>query len=381
LPYIDTTQFRTAMLGYGGGMDAGWYWHGRTSHASINYVLGYNGNATYEALNGFDHDISLSWNKSVSRRLSYSLIGMAQSTTVSGFLFQKVSNPAAGSSADPANAGSTAGAAPPVQVPGATNTILSPARRNTAMLAATLSYAASPRLSWNVTLHGQRLLPSSDNVQGGQATMRYRGGTDGSANVSVSYALSRRTSVGSEMTYSRTFSTLSTIQVGSAAVAVSRTLSRAWFSSAAIGYGLGAYSLKGTGASVRRYDLTGRGTIGASFESSTLTASVAERMGDSYGFGAARTWNAEIAGNWHPKRGHWSFQSSAGYERMTGLLVNVMQAAIFRAGITRKLSANVSCGVDGGYAWGNAQGSASLGQHSQDGFRLSLIWHPAVTFW
>src|SRR5215467_914950 len=83
------TPLERYLLGYGGGFDAGLYLPGRTSRASIDYSLSYNGNTSYEALNGFDHRLFFSWTNILTRSLSVSVSGVADSTTVQGFLFQQ----------------------------------------------------------------------------------------------------------------------------------------------------------------------------------------------------------------------------------------------------------------------------------------------------
>ena len=361
------------MLWFGGGVDAGWYLPGKTTQASFDYSLAYNGNATYESLSGFDHNLVFSWNTKLTRRISLSVAGTGTSTTVNGFLFRSVAN----SAPDLSDAGTLAGSLTPAGTAGATNTLLFPARRQTAMVATTLTYSASRRVTWHVRTHGQRLLPSRPGDTSGQQTLGYGGETDTGANVALSYTLSRRTVLGADADYFRTFSPLGRTQVGSGGFTLTRVLSRWWFGSAQAGYGLGNYALEGSRTTIRRPDFRGSGTLGYSFNTHALSLSVERRIGDSYGFGAARTQQANLIWTWSPKHHKWGIEATGSYERLTGNLVNEIQSAIFRASLTRRLTNTLSCAAEGVYTWGIGQAASSLGRQNQDVARLSVVWRPA----
>jgi len=365
------------MLGYGGGVDAGLYLPGKTTRASLNYNLGYNGNSTYSELNGFDHSLFFSLTRSLTRKLSFSLTGAGESTTVSGFLFQQV----AGSTPDLSNAGALAGSLAPAGTAGATQTILYPGRRQTATVATTLSYSPSTRLSWHMSLHGQRLLPSHSSGPNAQQTLGYPGETDTGASLSLAYTLSRRTSFGAEAGYYRSMSQLGRTQSGSGGLSLTRVLSRRWFGSATVGYGLGDFFIAASQTTVRRPDFQGSATLGTTFDAHTLSLSTAQRIGDSYGLGAQRTMEGNLSWIWHPRRQKWSFQATAAYERLTGGQVDKIQSAVFRGALTRRLTARLSCTGEGGYTWGIVQASSSLGRQTQNGARFSIVWRPAGTLW
>jgi len=377
-PNAAGTPIQSYTLGYGGGVDAGLYLAGRTSRASLDYSLGYNGTPTYAELNGFDHNLSFSWTRSLRRTFSLSVKGTAESITVAGFLFQPVVN----SAPDLSNAGALAGSLASVGTAGATQTILYPGRRQTATAAATLSHSASRRLSWQLGMHAQRLLPSSSSDPSTQQKTGYPGATTDGVDLSLSYSLSRRTSVGAEASYFRTVSQLGGMQAGAGGFSMTRVLSRRWFGSAQVGYGLGDYSTAASKTSVLRPDFTGRATLGTSIDAHMLTVSAGQRLGDSYGFGAQRTTDASLAWTWHPRQQKWSFQATGAYEWLTGLEASKIQSAVFRGFLTRRLTGTLSCAVEGGYMWGlSNSGSLNLGQQNQNGLRLSLVWRPGGTLW
>jgi hypothetical protein len=366
------------LLGYGGGFDAGLYLPGKTGRASLDYSLNYNGNTSYGELNGFDHRLFLSWTKTLNRSFSLSVTGTGESTTVQGFLFQQPASAAP----DLSNAGALAGSLAPSGAAGATQTILYPARRQTATVGATLTYAASARSSWNVNLYGQRLLPSNSYNSITQQRSGYPGETDGGASLGFSYSVSRRTSVGAELGYFRGVSPLGTTQALSGGFSLTRVLSRRWFTSVLAGYGIGDYFIAASQTTVHRPDFTGRATLGTTLDAHTIYLSAAQRIGDSYGFGAQRTLDGSLAWIWHPKRRQWAFQASAGYERLTGIQVEKLQSAVFHGSLTRRLAATLSCTAEGGYTWGIGQSPAySLGRQTQNGIRISLVWRPAGTLW
>jgi hypothetical protein len=372
------TPAESYLLGYGGGFDAGFYLPGKTNRASIDYSLGYNGNTTYSQLSGLDHVLSLSWTKTLTRSFSLSVTGTGESTTVQGFLFQQPVSTAP----DLSNAGTLAGSLAATVAAGRTQTILYPGRRQTATAAVTLSYASSVRSSWHVSLNGQRLLPSNSNNSGAQQNIGYPGETNGGVNLAYSYSLSRRTSFGVELGYFRGISALARTQTLSSGFSLTRVLSRRWFSSATAGYGYGDYFVPATKTTVRRPDFTGRATLGATFDSHTLSLSAAELIGDSYGFGAQHTLDGELAWMWHPKRQKWAFQASAAYERLTGLQVDKLQSTMFRGVLTRRLTAKLSCAAEGTYMWGLGQATgANFGRQTQNGARFSLVWRPSGTLW
>lgn len=376
LPNATGEPSKSDTLAYGAGVDAGLYLPGKTTQASIDYNLNYNGYENYGDLNGFDHYLFLSWKRHLTPSLSLALSGTAESLTVAGYLFQSV----AGSTLDLSNAGLLAGSLTPTPAAGATQTILYPGRRKTALGTATLSYAASPRVSWQVSMYGQRLLPTASSPTSGQTAVGYPGATDAGADLSFTYAKSRRTSFGAEVGYYRAVSQSGRTQSGSAGFSVTRVLSKRWFGSALVGYGLGDYSAAGSGTTTLRPDFQGRATLGTSFDAHSLSVSVAQRIGDSYGFGAQRTMEANLSWTWHPKGRKWTFLTNGAYERLTGMQVNKIQSAFIRAALTRQLTTTLSCMAEGVYTWG-LQSSSSLGQQSQEGFRFSLVWRPAGTLW
>jgi hypothetical protein len=378
VPIGSGTLLDNYTLGYGGGLDAGLFLPGRTGRASLDYRLGYNGNLPYGELNGFDHSLFFSWRRILTRTLSLYLTGTAETVTVAGYLFQ----PFVSSPADLSSTGTLSGSLTQVTTPGATQTILYPGRRQTATMAATVSYAVSGRFNWHVSMRGQRLLPSNSHDSGAQEGVGYPGETEGGAGLGLTYSLSRRTSFGADINYSRTMSPLGKTQAASGGLTVTRVLSRRWFGSATAGYGLGNYFVAISHTNVSHPDFTGRAVLATSFDGHTLSLAAAQRIGDSYGFGAHHTMDGSLAWIWHPKQQKWSFQAAGSYERLNGGQVDKIQSAVFRGTVARRLTRTLSCTVEGGYAWGVSNKPAtSLEQRTQQGARLSLVWRPAGTLW
>jgi hypothetical protein len=377
VPNAGGTASESYLLGYGGGLDAGLYLPEKTGRVSLVYNLGYNGNSTYTQLNGSDHRLSFSWTRNLTRTLSISLTGAGESVTVQGFLFE----PATGTTPDRSRINALAGSLVPTGAAGATSSILYPGRRQTATMAAMLSSSASRRFTWHITVTGDRLLPTSSYDSRTRTRLGYSGETDGGANLTIFYALSRRTSFGGNFAYFRTMSPLGTTQAELGGLMVTRVLSRRWFGSATAGYGFGDYFLRAIQTSFRRPDFTGNVALGTTLNSHTLSMSVSQRLSDSYGLGAQRSREANLGWGWLPKRTKWGFRVTAGYERLTGMQVGEIQSAVFRGILTRRLTAKLSYTAEGGYTWGIAQASASLGRQTQNGARFSLVWRPSGTMW
>ena len=72
--------------------DMGWYATGRQTQAFVDYSLGYNGNAQFSQLDGFDQVLMFGLQTKPSPRWTLVLNGQGESTTYGGFLYEPSSS-------------------------------------------------------------------------------------------------------------------------------------------------------------------------------------------------------------------------------------------------------------------------------------------------
>lgn len=384
VPVTDALGTSTRPLGtvFGGGWSAdfGWYVPGRRTAAFVDYAVAYDGNLRYSGLNGFDHALSLGLQTKLTPRVTFTLDANAESATFAEFLFGPSGSLALGQqSSTPGQIG--AGLAGSVTPVGVTSSPLAftlfGARRRDASGGFGLVFSQSPRTFWHVSARGLRSLPTeSRDALGG--SLVFPGVTTALVAAGLTYSWSRQTEIGFDVDYSRSYSSFTQIQIGSASASLSRVLGRQWFLHLRGGYGVMS-ELRTAMSSPLRRDYNGGGGIGTKVGANTFVATVRRGIADSYGLGAANTTGAEMAWIWHRPNGNWTVESAASYERLAGRTIQVIQGWLGQASVTRRLSRRTSVTAQAVYASDSGHYSAGgFTGLTRRGVRLSINWTPGV---
>jgi hypothetical protein len=366
------------MLVGGASSEFGWYLTRRTTQFFADYVVAYNGNTQFSNLNGFDHILSFGLQAKIAPRVTLVLDGAGESTTFGEFLYLPTQSAAtAGQSGTPEQLGGALTGS--TVIPGVTNSPLSLAlyggRRRDFSGGARLVVVATPRLTWNVSVRGVRDLPSVVGGPGSSPSIPYGGVTEGMAAWGFTYTLSRRTTVGADLSYARSYWGAHNVQIASGTVALTRVLAPRWFATLDAGYG----AMAETEAGVRgpfRGQYVGGASLGATLRNNTFVITGHRAASDNYGLGAFSTTEGQLAWDWHSTNRAWSVRASAAYQRLTGQGVGPIAGWMYLAGLTRRLSRNLTLVAEAVYATETGLTTGGIGDLTRRGVRLSLTWTP-----
>jgi hypothetical protein len=358
--------------------DMGWYATGRQTQAFVDYSLGYNGNAQFSQLDGFDQVLMFGLQTKPSPRWTLVLNGQGESTTYGGFLYEPSSSL---SLVQQVGTVEELGGAPPGPVTGTgvTNSPLSltlyGARRRDASARASLVFAKSSRTTWTLSTQFIRDLPATAATSGVTGSIAYAGITEGIASLGVTHSLSRRTEVDGEITYSRSYWLGRGVQVGAGQVGIGHDLSRQWFVRVFGGYG-GMTEFPASLKAPYAGSMQGGGSIGAKIDNNTLVVSANRSVSDAYGLGASNSTSGQFAWTWQRPGGPWTLGTSVAYERLAGTTFGLIQGWMGLGTVTRRLSRQFTLVAQGIYASDAGTAGGDFASLMRRGVRLSLMWKP-----
>jgi hypothetical protein len=374
-----------AAVSYGLTASAGWHYSHERTHISVFYSANYTGNSAYSSLNAFSDHLSLSARRSLTPRLQFTLSASGSDTTFAEFVFTPTTAlTQSSSSLDDMAAAGSAGQFTSTQ---AADTLSgSPALESPNSVALlgnhVLSYSAQAGMTYSAT---QRLRFSFGSVSaGGQHVGGNAAGQQPynmphtlglNATVSMSYALTPRTTLGINAGENRVENPVQTDYVSTASASIGRKMGPHWFMS---GHGGGSISRAGTqtyGTSKAR-NVIGGGQIGFRMSQSTLAGAFNRSSFDNYGFAVGTV--SIYSGTWmfHPTGGHWTFFTTFAEQQMrnTGFLsLSGWQAS---GGVSRNVSSHLTMTTN--YSYLASSGTylgvpESFGVHS---VRISMSWRP-----
>jgi len=371
------TSSMGAMVMGGVSTDVGWYTTGRQSQAFVDYSLGYNGNAEFSKLDGFDHVLVFGLQTKPSPLVTLVLDGQAESVTYAGFLYQPSSSLLL---AEQAGTPDQLGGAPVGTVGGAgfANSplilTLYGARRRDAAAGARLIFAQSRRTTWSGSLRFLRDLPAT--ADGGVAgSIAYAGITQGIATLGVTHSLSRLTELDGQFSYSRAYWLGRGVQVGETRVGIGHEFSPRWFARVSAGYG-GMTEFPGILKAPYVGSAEGGASIGAKVENNALVISANRGVSDAYGLGASNSTSAQFAWTWQRPGGPWTLESSIAYERLAGTAYQIIQGWLGQVRVTRRIARQLTLVAEGTYATDSGVAGGDFASLMRRGARLSLNWRP-----
>jgi hypothetical protein len=342
-------------------------------------------------LNAFNHALSFTVNREVTRKVRLSL-GMAASySNIDQLLFTPTSFQRA--------------AALPATLDDFANSLLAtpftsdqlaamltglPVAESPARLLLfgdrTLSTSANTSLSYSATTRSQLTFQAgvvrsqpilNDGIEQTRLdrTLSYSSG--GSASFSYSYSLSPRTQIGAAIAESRTFSPLQDAYSTSFTMFAGRKMSRRWFGQLMGGGGF-MRPVRETVQLPRGPQYLAGGSIGFRAQSNTVLLAVNRTFGDNFGIGAASTVSASIAWVWNPMHRSWSVQTSASSQRFQGQGIRALNTWQGMFAVSKSLGQYLSSTIEYAYARYET-GSAIQGVIAPHAVRASLVWTPFRT--
>jgi hypothetical protein len=343
---------------------------GRRTEFSSVYRGGYSYNQRYSTLNGANHSISVELRTDPARHTVFAIGATGESGLVSDALFdpsytlsvarqsQTVDQLARGLSANN----------PAAVIDSAVEVALSGGRRRSGEAHASISHAYSPRVSSQATVSVVREIHTYSREQ--QATQGYPNVTMGMADFTLTYLLSRRTSLAGSAGYARSYARQYRSEWESSSLGLHRELGRRSFGTLqggyvriadrqASGFGRSSYTLGGSYGTT-----TGRHTVAWTFRRSG---------GDIHGIGSQATVGVDGAWSWFSPTSAWRLGSSVGYERVNGATLGLLQAWLSQATVARRLSAHFELNMTAIYV---DHFSGNLERLTRAGLRISLVWRP-----
>ena len=370
---------------YGAEWALGWRRSRDNSDISARYSGTYNGQTRYSNLNAFGHSISLGASRTYHTKWSFNLSANAQYTTLAQYLFQ----PSALSTIsqipatfDDLAAAFAIGSFSNTQVASMlTGTPIAPTVDRSLLLGdriltygvqASASYAPSERLS----------ISFSSFSAGGQSRVENKqsvvnpNSIGAPAGVSLNYNLSPRTSVGLNLSATRTSDRYQGSYGTGATGTLGRKMGPHWFLS--VGGGMSYINVirQISGPPPGSRQVTAMGSLGYRTYSHTLMASYNRGTYDTYGLAVGVNTNALGAWTWHRPGTAWTLIAGFGRQQLRNTGFTTISGWQANAGASRNLTTQVSLRAE--YVYFDTAGSFlgnSLNQtvHS---VRVSLSWSP-----
>ena len=361
-----------------GTAEAGWFLPGERSDFFLRYRGTYSANDFYSSLDGYDQTLSLGWRRELTPRLKLVVGGLADSVLYADYLFAPLSAlSAAGGSTTLDQLSGSLSTAPALGASPLGYAVFG-ARRVDLTASATLTYAATPRSTWKVDGGFDRSLPELDSATRDlTASTPALAVSDARGGVSYGYALSERTTIGFNTDYDDLGSSVTQYQTGSARFAVEHRFTSDFFAQGGAGGGLVYETIAGTGARLYRTYVWNAG-VGLKRTNQTFLVSARRDVADAYGLGAASTFAAQLAAIYHRFDSPWTFESSGGYERLTGISLGPVEGWLIESSVTRRLTDRMRFVAQGVY--GNDYGF-TLGPLTgvpRRGVKLSYIFTPGT---
>jgi hypothetical protein len=242
------------------------------------------------------------------------------------------------------------------------------------------SYAFSPRLTLTGSATGNRMQHLSDSGTSAQSLHLIPQTTGLSGGLGLSYAVSPRTSVNANVTYSRAVSSLASAPSASIMVGASRKITEHLFTRFGAGAGYLLPYGQGTSAiGLQRTQWQAMGSVGYQLFRQSFVVSANRTASDNYGVGATATLMVSGGWSWRPGA-NWGINAGGTDLRLQGSQFG-RNGYNLNAGIHRSLASRFSLNMNYGY------GSFSVGalaipglsqalQYRTHSVRLSLSWHP-----
>jgi hypothetical protein len=241
----------------------------------------------------------------------------------------------------------------------------------------TATFEQTSRLVWHWSARGSRTFPSSSSGPVPVGSITYFDFTEGVGEFGVEYLLSRRTTVGVNLDYTRDDSIFTRMQAPSGAVSLEHQFARDWFIKGEAGVGM-LRDPANKASSSWLLGSRGGGGLGTKRGSNTFLLSARRQIGDAYGLGAGNTLAGNFSWRWQRPSGNWTVDNSAGYERISGNSIRLFQGWVYQGDVSRKLSKQTSLSLQGSYAKSLGGLTSATDTYNRSEIRLALNWTPTT---
>jgi hypothetical protein len=240
-----------------------------------------------------------------------------------------------------------------------------------------MAYALSTRTSFYVSAGGYRSQTFPDT---GRAQTRPAGVLNQSTSVEVSadwnHTLTSRTTVGLNVSRSRTFSAFQDAYRDSFSGSLGRRMGRRWLTQVYGGAGR-VQSIRNLYALPTGPQYLAGGSLAYMRSTHTFIASVDRNFSDSYGLGGQSSISITGAWSWSPRGRNWVLFSSVGQHRMLGSALGDLNSWRTSAGLSRRINARTAVYTE--YAYFTSTSSSTFRwfpNFSQHAARVAIVWSP-----
>lgn len=375
---------------YGASASVGWQWHKPKTNVAVLYTGSYQGMVRYSNLNAYNQSISLSANRLLTPKWTFTLTAAAQDDSLAQYLFQPstlsvltqvpatfddlAAAVAVGQFSNSQVASMLTGA-PVLQLPG--RSLLAATRVLSYSAQAGLEYALSAR----VRLHFATLAAAGQNRFAGDqqntvpANYVMPRSLGANAGIGVTYSLSPRTDVGAELQGNRTVNHYQSAYVSTATASFGRKMGMHWFLRM---QGGGTYSdfTEQTIGAAKTTQLVGGGSLGFQTHSHTLVASYNRMATDNFGFAVGTITSTSGAWSWRRAGSRWGLSANFAQQqtRNTGFAsLSGWQAG---GGVTSALNPHMTLSAQYMYLHDGGNYAGVFNTFSVQSVRLSLGWAP-----
>lgn len=378
----------------GAGASVGWSKRGQKTNLSIMYNAGYQAQIRYTDLSALSQVLAMNASRRLNGKWSLGFSSTAAISTYDQMLFSPTlfsSVAAAPGSFDDLAAAVLTGTynndqlaslltgSPMIESP--SRTFFFGDRVFTASASTSLSYAHSKRLSVSFAASADRAqhltqhLADGEQLSGQQSLYLLPRAVEGSATVSVNYALTPRTQVGANMSASRGFSSIQNAYTTYGSAFIGRTMGRRWYAQVHAGAGFVTYINSLSPGRIGTTPVAG-GSLGYKTYAHSFMVSADRTLSQSYGVGAASNFMTSAAWHWWQPGRRWGLTSSYMREQFMGSAFGDVTGWRGGFGMTQRMGEHMVLETDYTYGSYASDGVESPFHRSQQGVRLSVMWMP-----
>jgi hypothetical protein len=375
---------------YGASASVGWQLHRAKTNVSVLYSGSYGGEVRYSNLNAYDQSLSLSANRMLTPKLTFTLTASGGDNSLAQYLFQPSSlsvltqTPATFDDLAAAVAvgqfsnsqvASMLTGAPLMQLPG--RTVLAATRILSYSAQAGLEYALSSRMRLHFAgfaAAGQnRLAGDQQNTAPANYVMPRSLGAN--AGIGMTYSLSPRTDVGWDVSANRTVNHYQSAYVTSATASFGRKMGMHWFLRM---QGGGTYTdiTEQTIGRAKASQIIGGGSLGFQTHAHTLTATYNRTATDNFGFAVGTITMTSGAWNWRRAGSRWGLSASFSQQQTRNAGFASLSGWEAGGGIVTNLNSHMTLSGQYVYLHDGGDYAGVFNTFSVQSVRLSLGWAP-----
>jgi hypothetical protein len=241
-----------------------------------------------------------------------------------------------------------------------------------------LSYAGSSRSSITMSLGVNRTqaIDAAESAPAIDPTRSLARTSNGNASLNWSYSLTPRTTLGANLSSSRTFSSFQDSYNTQSSISIGRTISRRWFAQGMAGAGF-ITPIRSAFSPSRNVQPVFGGGVGFKVYAQSFLVSYSRSTSDVYGLGANSTESSGAGWTWQRPGRSVSVNGGFGYQRLISPAFSNQGSWTGNAGVAKSFAASVSLSAAFSYSqYPGSVFSQAVGR-SQTGVIVTLGWSPS----